>query len=180
MRISSARGFSLVETIIALGVLTVGLLGSAAVMTTGMQNLSSSPSDVVVAQKATQAIEAVFAARDSHKLTWDQIRNVQGETGSDGGIFLDGPQPLRIEGPDGLVNTADDGAIETVILPGKDQLLGTADDRIVTLNGYTRQIAITTVANENGNLRQIVVTLTYMTGPTKRTYTMTTFISSYS
>lgn len=180
MRTSSAQGFSLVETVVALGVLTVGLLGAAAVMTTGMQNLSSSPFDVVVAQKATQAIEAVFAARDSHKLTWNQIRNVQGETGSDGGIFLDGPQPLKTEGPDGLVNTADDGAVETVVLPGKDQLLNTADDRIVTLNGYTRQIAITTVANENGNLRQIVVTLTYQNGPTKRTYKLTTFISSYS
>ena len=39
-------GFSLVETMIALGVLTVGVLGAAAVLATGMQNLSSSPADV--------------------------------------------------------------------------------------------------------------------------------------
>ena len=59
-------------------------------------------------QKAAQAIEAVFGARDSHKVTWAQIRNVNGASGSDGGIFLDGPQPLPQAGPDGLVNTGDD------------------------------------------------------------------------
>ena len=80
---------------IALGVLTVGVLGAAAVLATGMQHLSSSPADVVVTQKAAQAIEAVFSARDSHKVTWAQIRNVKGASGSDGGIFLDGPQSLH-------------------------------------------------------------------------------------
>ncbi len=78
---SSQNGFSLVETVIALGVLTVGVLGAAAVLATGMQHLSSSPADVIVTQKAAQAIEAVFSARDSHKLTWAQIRNVQGRGG---------------------------------------------------------------------------------------------------
>jgi type II secretory pathway pseudopilin PulG len=178
---SNASGFSLVETVVALGVLTVGVLGTAGVLSAGMQNLSSSPGDVIVTQKATQAIEAVFSARDSHRLTWAKIRNVVG-AGADGGIFRDGPQPLRLAGDDGLVNTADDAAqpIETVILPGPDQLLGTADDVTVTLNGYTREIWIRDVLNENGNLRQITVTITYQNGPTKRTYTLTTFISAYS
>src|SRR5476649_1295155 len=129
---SPQAGFSLVETIVALGVLTVGVLGAASVLTSGMQNLSSSPADVVVTQKAAQAVEAVFAARDSHRLTWAQIRNVNGAA-SDGGVFLDGPQPLKLAGPDGLVNTADDTTIETITLPGKDQLLNTTDDLIIPL-----------------------------------------------
>ena len=104
---------------IALGVLTTGVLGAAGVLAAGMQNLSSSPADVIVTQKAAQAIEAVFSARDSHKLTWAQIRNVNGR-GSDGGIFLDGPQPLKLAGADGLVNTADDTAtVETVDAAGQ-------------------------------------------------------------
>jgi hypothetical protein len=177
---SSESGFSLVETIVALGVLTVGVLGAASVLTTGMQNLSSSPADVIMTQKAAQAVEAVFSARDSHKLTWAQIRNVLGVSGMDGGVFLDGAQPLKLAGPDGLVNTADDTTIETVTLPGPDQILGTADDRILTLTGYTRQITITDVANESGQLRQIVVTIKYQSGPTMRTYTLSTFISAYS
>ena len=74
MQTSSNKGFSLVETIVAIGVLTTGILGAAGVLAAGMQNLSSSPSDVVVTQKAAQAIETVFAARDSHRFTWAQIK----------------------------------------------------------------------------------------------------------
>src|SRR3954468_14413778 len=173
-------GFSLVETIVAMGVLTIGVLGSASVLTSGMQNLASSPADVVVTQKAAQAIEAVYSARDSHRLTWGQLRNVQGVSGADAGIFLDGPQPLKLAGSDGLVNTADDTTIETITLPGKDQTLGTADDQVIALDEFTRQIAISDVANESGQLRQATITITYPNGPTKRSYTLTTFISAYS
>ena len=76
MRASSNKGFSLIETVIALGVLVTGVLGAAGVLAAGMKNLSTSPSNVIVAQKATEAVEAVFAARDSHRLTWAQIKNV--------------------------------------------------------------------------------------------------------
>jgi hypothetical protein len=180
MRISSAKGFSLVETMIALGVLTTGVLGAAAVLASGMQNLSSSPFDVVTTQKAAEAMEAVFSARQSGKLAWTQIKNVQGATGADGGVFLDGPQPLKTPGADGLVNTADDGAVETIILPGKDQTLGTADDQTITLSSFTREIKIRDVSTENGQLRSIIVTVKFQNGPTTRTYTLTTYISSYS
>jgi hypothetical protein len=179
MYMSSSKGFSLAETVIALGVLTTGVLGAAGILAAGMQNLSSSPSDVITTQKAAQAIEAVFSARDSGKLTWAQIRNVVG-AGSDGGIFLDGPQPLKLAGPDGLVNTADDTTIETIVLPGPDRILGTADDQTLTLSNYTREILIRDVPNENGELRSIVVTIKYTNGPTTRSYTLTTYISAYS
>ncbi|HVB38083.1 MAG TPA: prepilin-type N-terminal cleavage/methylation domain-containing protein, partial [Vicinamibacterales bacterium] len=129
------QGFSLIETMIALGILATGLLGAAAIMTTGMQRLAGSPAQVIATQKAAEAIESVFAARDSHVLTWAQIRNVKGASGADGGVFLDGPQPLKLPGPDGLVNTADDGALETVTNPGPDGVMGTADDQVVPLSG---------------------------------------------
>ena len=128
-----------------------------------MQNLSSSPADVVTTQKAAEAMEAVFSARQSGKLTWTQIKNVSGASGSDGGIFLDGPQPLYLPGTDGLVNTADDAAagVETVRLPGKDQTLNTADDQVITLVSYTREIHDRDVAGENGQLRSIIVTIKF-------------------
>lgn len=180
MQMSSESGFSVVETIVSIGVLTTGIIGAAAVLVAGMTNLNSSPADVVVTQKASQAVEAVFAARDSHKLTWSQIRNVRGPSGNDGGVFLDGPQPLKKAGADGLVNTADDTTVETVVLPGKDQMIGTSDDQTLTLNQFQREIAIADVPGENGQLRSITVTITYQNGPTKRTYVLTTFISSYA
>lgn len=175
--LSSSKGFSLVETMVALGVLTTGVLGTAAVLAAGMQNLSSSPADVVVTQKAAEAVEAVFSARDSHKLTWDQIKNV-----NNGGIFLNGAQPLKLPGDDGLVNTADDVAqpIETMTLPGKDQMIGTADDTKVKLSQFTRTMTITDVANSNGELRKIEVKVEYQNGQTTRRYFLVTYISAYS
>jgi Tfp pilus assembly protein PilV len=188
VRLSSSKGFSLVETVIALGVLVTGVLGAAAVLATGMQNLSSSPTDVIMTQKAAEAMEAVFSARQSGKLTWTQINNV-----NNGGVFLDGLQPLNLSGADGLVNTADDTVavsttvcpevcwgVETVRLPGKDQQLNTGDDQVITLAGYTRQILIQDVPGENAQLRSIVVTIKCKSGPSVRTYTLTTYISAYS
>ena len=90
-------------------------------------------------------------------------------------------------GPDGLVNTADDGAIEVLRAPGVDGLLNTADDTLTTLahEFFQRQIIITPLtfdgsAAVNPNLRQIVVTVSYKVRDTWRTYTLTTFVSSYS
>ena len=178
---SSSAGFSLVETVVSIAILTTGVLGTLDVLTRGMMTLTSSSGDVVSTEKASEAIEGVFAARDSHKLTWSQIRNVHGASGSDGGVFLDGPQSLRDAGADGVVNTADDGAIEQVVYPGPDQLIGTSDDVTITLSNYTREIQIRDVPNENGNLRSVTVIITYTakTGQ-QRTYSVMTYISNYS
>jgi hypothetical protein len=179
--LARADGFSLVEVMFALGVLTVGVLGAAGVLSAGMQNLGTSPSDVIVTQKATQAIEAVFAARDSHKLKWAQIRNVSGESGTDNGVFLDGPHPLTLAGNDGLVNTGDDpDAIESVPMPGADRIFNTGDDKDLTLSGFTREIAIRDVPGESGQLRSVTVTITFKSGTQTRTYKLSTYISAYS
>ena len=50
----------------------------------------------------------------------------------------------------------------------------------MTLNSFTREIAITDVANENGELRLIKVTIVYQSGTSTRTYVLQTFISAYS
>ena len=65
--------------------------------------------------------------------------------------------------------------------PGPDNTLGTADD--IPLVGFTREIAICDI-NGNPNLRQIVVTIGFngsnAVGNQRRTYTLTTYISSFS
>lgn len=177
MGLASARGFSLVETMVSLGILATGLLSAAAVLSQGMQRVAGSPAQVVATQKAAEAIESVYAARDSHVLTWAQIRNVKGASGADGGIFIDGPQPLKASGTDGLVNTADDGSLETVTNPGPDGVMGTSDDQVVPLSNFTREIAIRDVQDD---LRTITVTVTYQDGNATRTYVLTSYISSYA
>jgi hypothetical protein len=173
----SEAGSSLLEVVIALGVLVTGALGMAGVFTHGMEKTMSSPGDLLATQKAAEAVETVFSARDSHTLTWAQIRNVEGVSGDDGGVFLDGAQPLKVPGDDGLVNTEDDGDIEQVALPGLDQFLGTEDDVMETLDGFTREIAIIDLHDD---LRSVTVTVTYRAGTTVRTYSLTTYISNYS
>jgi hypothetical protein len=166
MNLASDKGFSLTETVIALGVLATGVIGAAGVLVSGMQKVSSSPGDLFASQKAAQAVESVFAARDSKRLTWNQIRNTSGS-----GVFLDGPQPLKVPGSDGLVNTADDGALET---------FDASSSQAISTATYTREIKIEDVANENGQLRLITVTVTFKNGPTTRTYTLSTYISSFA
>jgi len=169
---NAQSGFSLLETVFAIGILSVGALGMVGMFSKGMAQSSSSPADVTATQKAAEAIESVFSARDSHILTWSQIRNV-----SQGGIFLDGVQQMTTAGRDGLVGTADDGPIESVQLPGRDQLLGTADDTTQTLANFTRQIQIADVETD---LRSITVTIIYKSGPGTRTYTLTAYVSNFA
>lgn len=173
--IDSQRGLSLIETMIAMLVLTVGAIGMASVFLYGMQSAASSPNELVATQKASEAIESVFAARDAHTITWAQLRNV-----SDGGIFLGGELQLKTAGNDGIILTGDTGeAVETVLLPGVDQVLGTGDDKTESLQAFTRQIAIANVTGST-DLRVITVTVKFPAGTVKRTYSITAYISAFS
>lgn len=165
-------GFSLIEALIAMTILAIGLLSMSAMMTEGLLQIATGRHDTIAKQKAAEAIESVFAARDTRLVTWTQIRNV-----SNGGIFLDGAQDLKLPGPDGLVNTADDGAAEVIQLPGPDGILGTGDDQTMSLASFTREIIITDLST---NLRQIQVIVRYRVGRINKQYTLTTCISSFA
>ena len=176
-KVANEAGFTLVETMIALIILGVGLMSLAQVFAVGVGQLSASPSDITAREKATDAMESVFTARDTHTLTWAQIRNVKGQSGSDGGVFKDGELPLTTPGADGLLNTADDGAVEAITLPGPDNQLGTGDDRTVPLTTFTREIEIRDLGT---NLRRIRVTIKYMANGSRREYKLETYISSFA
>jgi hypothetical protein len=175
-------GFTLVETIISLALLTTALLSLAAVFTQGMKMIGGSSGDLVLVQKATEAIESVFTARDTKVVTWSQIRNIVGDGQSSGGIFKDGAQPVKDPGADGMVNTADDGAVETARLPGRDNLLNTSDDEFITLNDYTREVEIRDIS---ASLRRIRVIVRYRPGGTAsgaavQEFILVTYISTYA
>lgn len=182
----SEAGFSLFEALIAIMVLTVGLLGLAQVLFVGLNIAASSTPNLVAREKAREAIESVHTARDTHTILWAQIRNVDapdgcpaGTTGVGGGAFENGEIDMLAPGPDGLVNTADDAGAE--VTPGPDHLFGTADD--VPLTGYSRQVDICDV-DGNPDLRQVMVTIRFNSngafGERRREYRLTTLISRFS
>jgi type II secretory pathway pseudopilin PulG len=176
--VKKESGFSLVETLIAMGILATGLLSLAAVFAMGLNQLRGSTASLIAREKAREAVESVHTARDTRVITWAQIRN----TGN-GGVFLDEPQPLRQAGADGIVGTADDGDLETTIAPGPDNILGTDDDIATPLDTYTRTITISDIITNgapNPSLRQLTVTIGFRVGDAQRTYTLTTYISRIS
>ncbi|MGE0039567.1 MAG: prepilin-type N-terminal cleavage/methylation domain-containing protein [Vicinamibacterales bacterium] len=172
------RGFSLVESLVAVTILAYGMLAIAAAFSQGLGTLAGSNFDILAREKAAEAIESVYTARDTKTITWAEIKNVQGESGSDGGVFLDGALPLTQAGDDGLVNTEDDGNdLEAIVKPGADGLLGTDDDEVVPLVNFTREIEIRDISL---TLRSLRVIITYKVGPETREYVITTYISSYA
>lgn len=173
----SESGFTLVEALVAMVVLSVGLLGLAQAFYLGMAHMSMSSASLIAREKAREAVESVHTARDAGTLTWAQIHN-----DGNGGVFLAGPQALNAAGADGLVNTTDDAAagLEELLDPGPDGILGNSDDVSTPLTGFQREIAIVELNPVNPDLREVVVTITYSVGAQSRTYRLRTFISAFS
>lgn len=185
-------GFTLIEVMIAIVVMTVGLLAVIASFATAISATQSAEEDLIARQKVLEAMESIYTARNAQQIPFAAIANV-----SSGGIFLDGAQPLMCAGRDGLVGTADDvvcttqaGAncpgvgAECMVLPGPDGILGTADDVTMSLGNFTRTIAITPVLLPGGainnNMIAIAITVSYTKDAMPaRSFTANSLISSY-
>jgi prepilin-type N-terminal cleavage/methylation domain-containing protein len=168
------RGFSLLETIFAILVLSIGVLSLAGILAAGLAYMSSSQDDFLAQQKAGEAVESIFTARDSGALNWAAIDNI-----SNGGIFTNGPAQLCDPGPDGIVGTIDDNCAlpDCIETPGPDGILGTADDVCMPLQTFTRTIAITTNVGGDTTLKQVTVTMNYNVGQLTRQYVLNTYVS---
>ena len=160
--VGSERGFSLIEVLAAMFILTAGLLPLVGIFTFSVRQITASTPMLVAREKAREAIESVHAARDTGGASWPTIANV-----TDGGVFLDGAQAIKAPGNDGLVNTADDGATEMPVAE------------------FTREIDINPLNIDgtgtlNPSLREVRVVVRYKVHGGWRTYVMTTYVSSYS
>ena len=188
-RSRAQRGFTLIETMIAIAIMSIGILTLIAAFATAVAATQSAQEDLIARQKTLEAMESIYTARNSQQITFSQIANLPS------GIFTAGATQLKAAGIDGLVNTADDanfaaaGACpagpECITLPGPDGILGTADDKAMSLANFTRQIQIANTLNSDGTinitLKQITVTVTYTkAGATvPRSYAVTSLISAF-
>ena len=178
-------GMSLIETMIAALILTIGVAAVASVYTQGILFMGVSQDDFIAKEKAREAIESVFTARDNRDLPWYRICNQSGAGVAicggplGGGAFKDGPWPINDPGPDGLVNTVDDGPLQFIRIPGPSGQLNPTTDVLIPLAHHQRQIIITDVPGFP-NLRKLTVIMTYQSGRLQRTYQLITYISKYS
>ncbi|HEY7617099.1 MAG TPA: prepilin-type N-terminal cleavage/methylation domain-containing protein [Terriglobales bacterium] len=186
---SRQGGFTMIEVLLSIAVLTVGLVSMLAMFSVSLAATSTAQEDLIAKQEAAEALESVYTARNSSQLSWDKIENV-----SNGGIFQNNLQTLLDAGPDGLVGTGDDSNVDPQCpgpskcskLPGKDGILGTGDDVWMPLNNFRRQIQFATVFNPDGSvnssLRQITVTVQYTAAQfrlVQKTYSVGGYISQF-
>lgn len=183
-------GFTLMEVLISVIVLTVGLVSVLAVFGLAVATTQTAQDDMIAKQEASESLESIFTARNTSQISWAQIQNV-----SNGGVFLDGFQTIRYQGADGLDGTADDtadpdplcpGPSQCLKMPGPDGILGTSDDIRIPLNNFQRQIQIVPLNDATGTqysvLRQITITIQYHTSQNlklNKTYVMSAYISQY-
>jgi hypothetical protein len=175
-------GFSLLETLVAVLVLTIGVLGLAALLANGLAFMGMSEYDYIAQQKAAETVESIFTARDMGQATWSTICN-EGSSVCSAGIFLTGAASLCAPGPDGILGTADDDCTQpdSILVPNASGNFNPPARQ--PLSTFKRTIVISTVTiagNTIANLRQIAVTITYTDGKFTRTYTLNTYISNFS
>jgi len=183
-------GFTLMEVMIAIVVLAVGVLGLAGMLGDALTYMNTAQVDYIAQQKAVEAVESIFTARDIGQATWSTICNVSSTVCSNG-VFLAGAQTLCDPGPDGILGTSDDYSgsacavsADAILQPTSAGILNitslTNANRIPLSNySFKRTITITDVPNVT-NLRQIQVIITYRAGKFQRSYTLTTNISNFS
>ena len=187
----AAGGFSLLEVVISMAVLTVGLVSLLGVFGLAMASTQTSQQDMIAKQLANEELESIVTARNTSQLGWDDIQNLVSTNCSSGasscGIFLVGMNPIYNSGPDGIFGTGDDTSAgeQTLQQPGPDGIYGSADDVKIPLTGFQRKILISPVYDSNGNLvislRGVNVTVQYATTQANlpKTYVLSSFISQY-
>lgn len=151
---NSEGGFTLIEAVIAIMVLTIGLIGTAAAITFALEFSSISRNVTSGKLTITSTIEEIESLRNSKRLEFRQIENA-------GSVDNTGAPN---------VFTGFSTGFNTISLnPGPDGVNGTADDPTgagQVREGYMREITITNLAGST-TIKRIEVKVQYPAAPGK-------------
>lgn len=156
---SDEAGFTLLEAVIAIFVLTIGLVGTAAAITYAMQYTAISQNVTKSKLLLMASVEQIESLRNDRRLEYKQIANIGAVNNADavnsfGGFSQDFQSISETPGADGVFGTADD-----FVAPGADGTYGTSDDvPALTMPQYTRRIVITELS---GSIKKIQVFVRY-------------------
>ncbi len=156
-------GFSLVETIIAIAILTIGLIGTMAAVTYSLQ-MSTAGRNIGSAKfLIISTFEEIEALKNGRSLTFAQIANVEAVDNSNTAYkfkgFSLGYKPTSISSGADQINGTDDDLIDV----GNDKVFGTSDDfenESLIRSGYTRQIIISALPNQ-ADIKKVEVKVRY-------------------
>ncbi|MEP6819272.1 MAG: prepilin-type N-terminal cleavage/methylation domain-containing protein [bacterium] len=148
---SDEGGFTLLEMLVAIVILTIGLLGVASAISYAL--LASNRGRGVTNSKmlVVSILEQMETLRNTEELSFDEISNTQ-QVGS---TFTGFPYAVGVFRPVSTVPGAD-GIFGT----DDDLRVGSVDDMTLARPGVSRQIKITTFPT-NPYLKKIEVTLRY-------------------
>lgn len=155
-------GFSLIEAIVAIFILTIGLIGTAAAITYALEFSAISRNVTKAKLVVVASIEEIESMRNARRLDFKQFANTGNvdNTGSPNqflGFSSGFKQVSNAPGNDGVNGTDDDLSIAA----GADGVFGTTDDITdpnLARHGYMREIVIT---NLSTTLKKVVVRVQY-------------------
>lgn len=175
----SESGFSLLEMVVAITLLTIGLLGVASAIGYAMVASNHGRSITNTKLLAVSILEQMETLRDTNNLTFGQIANV-GQVNNAGAVkdfagFQPGFQQVSINpGPDGIFGTDDD-----LLDPGLNGY-GTGDEFVnpnFAVIGVTRQIQISNLSN---TLKKVQVTINYSVSGKTHSIVATSYLNDNS
>jgi prepilin-type N-terminal cleavage/methylation domain-containing protein len=156
---SNESGFTLLEAVVAIAILTIGLVGTAAAVTYALQFSAISQNVTKSKLLLMASVEQIESLRNSRRLEYKQIANVGAVNNTDtvntfSGFGTDFQPIFETPGADGVFGTADDSTSA-----GADGNYGTADDvPAQAMPQYMRQIIITQLS---GSIKKVQVTVRY-------------------
>ncbi|MEW6730635.1 MAG: hypothetical protein AB1489_04790 [Acidobacteriota bacterium] len=179
----ASMGFSLLEVIIAILIMTTGLVALAGTLVVGVTLPQRARKQEIAKQLANTIMESIIAAKESSPPGFDTFDSLSYRTSIPPGRFLQGETDMLIAGPDGVYGTCDDGRTDAFNIncpglgtnvmriepdPGPDGIYdntstGRTDNPTIALFDFRREVFI---RDPEPGYKEIEVRV-YYTTPTK-------------